>query len=170
MNRVPFKGNWLNAVDAKGRVSLPAEFRKVIETRVAAARLAGLAVIGESTLHVRKHPFDSCLQLIDPSFDDDLRAMAEASEGAEATLAARFARGRSGAGVQLPMTYDSAGRMVLNATHRRLGGIGEHAFFVGADYVIEVWDPATAIDALADSDPELVEQLRFLLDDKGITL
>lgn len=41
---VPFRGQALNAVDAKGRVSLPADFRSAIERRAAPAKAEGFPI------------------------------------------------------------------------------------------------------------------------------
>lgn len=166
--RSPFKSNALNAVDAKGRVSLPAEFRKVIETRAAAAAQAGNPV-DDRMLSIRKHPFEPCLQAFDQTFERELSAMEEASGAADdSSMAAKFARGRRSFGGVAPVNYDQNGRMVLSAIHRRMAGIEDLAFFVGAEHAFEIWAPARLKDALKDSDPDLVENMMLLLEEKGI--
>ncbi|MBC7987351.1 MAG: hypothetical protein H7X93_11905 [Sphingomonadaceae bacterium] len=163
MDRTPFKGSWLNAIDANGRVSLPAQFRKVI-----AERCAGAGIENPHEFAIRKHPSDPCLQAFDPVFEAAFGAREE--RNAEDDDALLFARGRTSFGGLMPVGYDQkSGRMVIGAVQRRLGGIeaGEDAqlLFVGANQTFELWYPATAREFLAESAPDIVAQLEALLEE-----
>lgn len=166
--RAPFRGFALNAVDAKGRVSLPSEFRKVIDRRARAVLTSGEPVEEDKTLFLRKHPYADCLQAFDETFERELSDMLDRSDDrGGASMKGVFDSGRSGFSGVIPVKYDDNGRMVLSVIPRRMAGIGEFAFFVGAEHVFEIWDPARLKAALGDSDPDLVEILALLLEEKG---
>lgn len=164
-------GYALNAVDTKGRVSLPADFRKVIERRARAAAQAGEPVEEDKTLFVRKHPYEPCLQAFDETFERVLSGMLDDSDDREdRSMRAMFDSGRSGFGGVIPVKYDDNGRMVLSVIPRRMAGIDEQAFFVGAEHVFEIWNPVRFSQALGERDPDLVETMNMVLAEKGIAL
>jgi MraZ protein len=155
-----FQGSALNAVDAKGRVSVPAFLRSVIERRGDAR-----------TLVLAKHDQFACLSAYDPGYaalkhakierqfeKDELNPEAELAYQARTLMA-------FGATEEVP--YDSSGRIVLPPMMRRKGEIGELALFLGAGETFQIWNPKLF---LADKRlPEDMKDIaRFRLEERGM--
>lgn len=147
-----FAGHALNAVDAKGRVSVPAAFRATLFDRL---RANDVLVEDRSggTLLIGPHPAGGKLVAYDQigltRLDDELReSVAElpAAKRREAFIAAQ--RAERGNLVSVP--FDAAGRMVLPPVLRQIAGIAERAYFIGIGNFIEIWSPETALTAFAD--------------------
>ena len=68
-----------------------------------------------------------------------------------------------------PVPFDGSGRFVMPAFPRFHANIGAHAFFLGMNNRIEIWDPATA---LADQglDGTIKKMIRFYMAERGVTL
>ncbi len=122
-----FYGNALNSVDAKNRVSVPAQFRATIKSRTG----------GEEFL-IREHEDLPCLVAFDSAYLPELRA--EASE--------RVAQGANREDMRRELfatadqvRFDDAGRIVLDGAMIGYAGIGKLALFLGAQGYFEVWDP-----------------------------
>ncbi|HWI87014.1 MAG TPA: division/cell wall cluster transcriptional repressor MraZ [Sphingomonas sp.] len=65
-----------------------------------------------------------------------------------------------------PIAFDSAGRMVLSPILRKLGKIGDLAFFVGMEDYFEIWSPENARIGFADN-PVILELLDLYLEERG---
>ena len=155
-----FQGSALNAVDAKGRVSVPAFLRSVIERR------------GDSrTLVLAKHDAFTCLSAYDPGYaalkhakierqfeKDELNPDAELAYQARTLMA-------FGATEEVP--YDTSGRIVLPPMMRRKGGIDDLALFLGAGETFQIWNPKSF---LADKrvPEDLKDIARFRLEERGV--
>lgn len=137
-----FSGALLNAVDTKGRVSLPSSFRDVIDTRLSAQpNLAGSKVI-----KIGKHPKLNCLEGFDVTHEQKLQARLAAQIDAitdpevdkfEALDEAMY----DIFGAMLDVSYDAGGRMVLPPIYRNLVGISDLAFFIGGFDTFRIWNP-----------------------------
>jgi MraZ protein len=156
-----FQGSALNAVDAKGRVSVPAFLRTVIERR------------GDSrTIVLAKHEQFSALAAYDPAYaamkhaklerlleKDELNPDAELEYQQRNLMA--FA-----ASEEVP--YDSSGRIVLPPMMRRKGGIADLALFLGTGETFQIWNPNTFLE-----DPRIPEDMkdiaRFRLEERGVS-
>ena len=151
-----FNGSALNAVDAKGRLSVPAFIRSVIERRSDAKAI----ILGA-------HETDSCLTGYDRNYARILHAENErrrlAEEGADPR--AHFARARRTFGLTEEASYDGSGRIVLPQMMRGRGRIGDLALFVGVGGTFEIWNPQLAIES---GDADLAELARFRLEERGI--
>lgn len=151
-----FTGSALNAVDAKGRLSVPASIRSVIERRSDAKAI----IIGA-------HEIDPCLTAFDRNYarnlysDNERRRLAE--EGADPQ--AHFTRARRTFGVTEEVPYDSSGRIILPPMMRRKGRIEDLALFVGVGGTFEIWNPQLA---LKSGDSELRELAAYRLEERGI--
>jgi MraZ protein len=151
-----FNGSALNAVDAKGRLSVPAFVRQVIERRsdARAIILAG-------------HELDACLTGYDRNYarilyqENERRRLNE--EGADPR--AHFARARRTFGVTEDVPYDTSGRIILPQMMRRKGKIDELALFVGVGGTFEIWNPQLA---LKSEDADLRELAAYRLEERGI--
>ncbi|WCT74025.1 division/cell wall cluster transcriptional repressor MraZ [Sphingomonas naphthae] len=166
-----FLGNALNAVDVKGRVSLPADFRAVVERRGRAAVRAGQEATDKTFVYIGDHERHSCLQAYDSTYQqflfEGLRKRVE--KGGEDELAALDDAQQGAFGAMLTVAFDGAGRMVLPQSLRGLMGIGDLAFFIGAGQTFQIWDPKTFLAEQADN-VRACRMLKYMLGEKGITL
>lgn len=170
---IPFVGQALNAVDKKGRVSLPADMRTVIERRAALAGKNDLPA-DSNLLLVAEDEFVPCLVGFDQTEQSRVAAQLREREAARASDGGNpFARGNGSRdfGVFDRIVFDKAGRMVIGARLRDRAGIGDHAFFVGAGAGIEIWNPGRAQEQLSrEGNRRLVDILEYLCSEKGVKL
>ena len=155
-----FQGSALNAVDAKGRVSVPAFLRSVVERRGDAR-----------TIVLAKHEAFACLAAYDPAYAalkhaklERLFEMEEANPQAALDYQQRNLMAFA-ASEEVP--YDSSGRIVLPPMMRAKGGIGDLALFLGAGETFQIWNP----EALLSDDriPEDLKDIaRFRLAERGV--
>lgn len=159
----PFAGHALNAVDAKGRVSVPAAVRSTVQQRL---RANGVVVDDKGgTLMIAPHPKGDRLLAYDPvgitQLTAELRAsVADLPAAEQRDALAKLRRAEIGNMVQVP--YDGAGRMVLPPVLRELGGVGDLAYFIGVDDHIEIWAPDRA-EAAFEDEPMMLAVLRSYL-------
>jgi MraZ protein len=140
-----FLGNVLNAVDAKGRVSLPSSYRGVIERRQQRLAAPG-GPVPDKLVTFLPHPRRTCLigfdasyaQVILASLEKRVEAIADADPLAEMQDAQMAAFSDT-----VEVSYDPGGRMVLPSYLRDVAGIGDLAYFVAGGQMFEVWDPET---------------------------
>jgi MraZ protein len=153
-----FNGSALNAVDAKGRLSVPAFIRGVVERRSDARAV----VIGA-------HEVDPCLTAYDRGYarilhqENERRRLQEEAAGGHA--ASHYARARRTFGAVEDVSYDPSGRILLPPLMRRKGKIEDLALFVGVGGTFEIWNPYLALES---GDEDLRELAAFRLEEKGI--
>ncbi len=153
-----FKGHVLNAIDAKGRVAIPAAMRGVIE-RNCESRL----------LVVDVHPQDSCLIGCDSGWSSLLHARLEREEARERDAGRPFDyhnSNRRAFGLSEDVSYDSSGRFILPSFHRRKAGLTDWALFIGTGNTFEIWSPQMLLDA-PGIDPATKEVAQFLMAERG---
>jgi MraZ protein len=156
-----FNGSALSAVDAKGRLSVPAFIRGVIERRSDAKAV----VIG-------MHEVSPCLNAYDRGYarilyaENERRRLAEEANGA-GDLGAHAARARRTFGLTEDVPYDTSGRIILPPMMRRKGQIDDLALFVGVGGTFEIWNPRLALES---EDEDLRDLAAFRLDEKGVSL
>jgi len=152
-----FNGNALNAVDAKGRLSVPAFIRSVIERRSDAK----VIILGG-------HEADLCLTGYDRNYarilhgENERRRLNEESEDPKA----HFARARRTFGITEEAPYDTSGRIILPPMMRRKGQIEDLALFIGVGGTFEIWNPQVA---LTSGDPGLMELAAYRLEERGMS-
>ncbi|MCU0890252.1 MAG: hypothetical protein MUE77_00600 [Sandarakinorhabdus sp.] len=135
MTGTNFFGFGLNAVDAKSRLSIPADFRAVLAARNSPREL----LVGPG------HAGRPCLMAYDESHADVLRARVTARH-ADPMADEAYAENTGLAGFMQKLGIDDAGRVVMPSILKTLGGITSHVWFVaGFDY-FELWDPWTFRD------------------------
>lgn len=155
-----FNGSALSAVDAKGRLSVPAFIRGVIERRSDAKAV----VIG-------MHEVSDCLNAYDRGYakilytENERRRLIEESSGGD--LSAHHARARRTFGLTEDVPYDTSGRIILPPMMRRKGRIDDLALFVGIGGTFEIWNPQLALES---GDEELRDLAAYRLEEKGIAL
>lgn len=157
-----FQGSALNAVDAKGRVSVPAFLRNVIERRGDAR-----------TIVLAKHDLFPALSAYDPAYAALMHAKLERraekteTENGSGIDYARANMMAFGATEETP--YDSSGRIVLPPMMRRKGGIEDLALFVGVGETFQIWNPKLFL--ADDRIPEDMKDIaRFRLEERGLSL
>ena len=155
-----FQGSALNAVDAKGRVSVPAFLRTVIERR------------GDSrSIVLAKHEQFAALAAYDPAYaalkHAKLERLLEKDELNPASAIEYQQRNLMAFAASEEVPYDSSGRILLPTMMRRKGGIGELALFLGTGETFQIWNPYTFLD-----DPRIPEDMkdiaRFRLEERGV--
>ena len=155
-----FQGSALNAVDAKGRVSVPAFLRQVIERR------------GDSrTIVLAKHDQFQALSAYDPGYAAARHAKLERLLEKEETnpdAELEYQRRNLMAFAATEETpYDSSGRIVLPPMMRRKGAIEELALFLGTGETFQIWNPKLFLgDARIPED--MKDIARFRLEERGL--
>ena len=153
-----FNGSALNAVDAKGRLSIPSFIRGVVERRSDARAV----VIGA-------HEVDPCLTAYDRGYarilhaENERRRLLEEEQGGAPQ--SHFSRARRTFGLTEDVPYDPSGRIILPPMMRRKGRIEDLALFVGVGGTFEIWNPYVALE---HGDEELRELAAYRLEDKGL--
>jgi len=126
-----FLSTYVNKVDRKGRVSVPAEFRKVLAGQsfqgiVIFKSLQHQALEGCSSEHMEQ--LSESLETLDLPPDE--------FELIEATI--------FGGSVQIP--FDGEGRIILPQEMCEFAGIAEEAAFVGRRKTFQIWQPQRLTD------------------------
>jgi MraZ protein len=156
-----FQGSALNAVDAKGRVSVPSFLRSVVERRGDAR-----------TIVLAKHESFACLSAYDPAYaalkHAKLERLLEKEEtNADAQLEYQQRNLMAFAATE-EVPYDSSGRVVLPPMMRRKGKIEDLALFLGAGETFQIWNPALFL-----ADPRVPEDMkdiaRYRLEERGLS-
>ena len=124
-----FSSSATNKVDAKGRVSIPAPFRKVLAMEESPLLFLMPEVRGKPAI-------DGFGQSHFEQLADSLQQMNPLSAEYDALADATVAQT-----VQLPL--DSTGRIVLPEEFRAIAGITDEALFVGRVRTFQIWSPAT---------------------------
>jgi MraZ protein len=157
--RVIFRGYGLQAIDAKGRVAIPAALRSTIEQNS-----------GEKFVVLARHEQDPCLIAYDRGYSTILHAemkAREAEERAAGRAAARFNSNRAAFGAVDDVAFDGSGRFVIPPFLKSRGQLGDLAFFMAAGDTFEIWNPQVflAADTVAE---EFKDLCRFTLEERGI--
>lgn len=145
-----FSGSCTHKVDAKGRVSLPADFRKVLES------------VGSSHIVVlpqMQHP-DAHVVLSQTGYEkvvEQFEAMELGHDDSEAMAQVIQTDAR-------PIPFDEVGRMVLSKELRTQIGVGNEVRFVGRGSTFQLWEPgkrAAYEAARKDRGRELAKSIRL---------
>jgi MraZ protein len=148
VSNTSYTGYFVNAVDVKSRLSIPAVFRDVITARTATRQV----VLGPG------HAGRRCLVAYDETHSAKLKSDFDARHGASISAEAHAERAFLFGSTQT-LGIDDAGRVVLPAGLKRAGGIGSHVLFVGGYEYFELWDPWTFM-----AHPLLVDGQRFMVE------
>jgi MraZ protein len=157
-----FQGSALNAVDAKGRVSVPAFLRSVIERRGDAR-----------TITLAKHEAFPALSAYDPAYaalkHAKLERLLEKEETNPDAQLDYEQRNLMAFAASEEVPYDSSGRIVLPPMMRRKGQIDDLALFLGTGETFQVWNPKLFL-----AEPRIPDDLkdiaRFRLEERGLKL
>ncbi len=134
--KVSFLGDFRFKVDAKGRVALPAKFRKVLS----------------SSLIVSCDPEENCLYVFEPdSFNQWVTKLFVDRFGEYDTSNRTHVRLRTKLNANCEsVDVDSAGRIVLAAKMREVVGIEKDVAVVGNDDHFEIWDAEKFDETMED--------------------
>jgi len=153
-----FQGSALNAVDAKGRVSIPAFLRSVIERRGDAR-----------TIVLAKHEAFPALSAYDPGYaalkHSKLERLLEKEETSPDAQLEYQQRNLMAFAATEEVPYDSSGRILMPPMMRRKGEIGDLALFLGTGETFQIWNPELL---LADKriPEDLKDIARFRLEER----
>ncbi len=132
-----FIGNIEARTDAKGRVFLPAVFRKKLQTS------------GEDSLVLRKDVFQSCLVLYPASvWNEQMDVLRSRLNRWNATHQQIFRQFVSDAEV---MSIDANGRILLPRRYLAMAGITQSVRFIGMGDTIEIWSSEALQTPFMDS-------------------
>lgn len=139
---VDLNGEFRLKVDGKGRVTLPAKFRKVLS----------------SDLTVTRNPFDECVYAFEaPGFNQWVESvMSSAFPTRKANDRKQDAYHRALKSRARDVEVDSAGRIMLSADMREACGIDKDVVIVGNGSRFEIWDAQRYEDELASVDLSLL--------------
>ena len=148
-----FIGDYTAKTDAKGRVFLPAQFRRVLETG------------GEDKLVLRNDLFQNCLVLCPESVWnaelDDLKSKLNRYNNKHQMMWRRFV-----ANAEL-VELDSNGRFLIGKRKLEFAGIKSEVRFLAVDERIEVWDK-DALEKVLSEGESLGQEFENLLGDETI--
>lgn len=135
MGRI-FRGESLHKVDGKGRVSIPALFRRVIEASdpnwTDSLNPELIIVYGD---HRRRYLECYTIEAMQ-EVDDKINALPRGSM--ERKMLQRMFHGQS-----FPTSVDETGRLVLPAKLRKKIELEDEAFFIAAGDTFQIWKPET---------------------------
>ena len=126
---IDLMGSYSHKVDAKGRLALPAQFRKVLPTDL-------VVTVDMKDQALRVYDQDDFNRWVDQFFVDRFGKYDSSSVQHEAIK--RKLKSRS-----MPVTIDSAGRIGLSKAQREKVGIDTDVVIVGNTGYFEVWDAAS---------------------------
>ena len=133
-----FLGNIEAKTDAKGRVFLPAQFRKVLQAE------------GETQLVMRKDIQEDCLVLYPETvWNEQMDVMSSRLN--------RFNKGQRAIFRQFvsavePLTLDASGRFLIPKRYLEMAKIDQAVRFIGVGDTIEIWAANEMEESFADAD------------------
>lgn len=126
-----FLSSFVNKIDKKGRVSVPASFRAALNSSTSGADASGIVVFRS----LQHEALDGCsighLELLSQSLEKQDLAP-DVYELIETTI--------FGGSVQLP--FDGEGRITLPQTLASAVGIDDEVAFIGRRKTFQLWNPA----------------------------
>ena len=156
-----FLGNFLQAIDAKGRVAIPSDLRGIMERNSP-----------EKVIVVSIHDTKPCMIGYDRGYArlryDELK-----QRQAEDRAAGRPIEDEDAAfetfGVAEVLNYDASGRFVMPGFHREEAGIGSWAYFKSNGDHFQIWDPRRLLEE-SDMKPVAKRQLAYEFRQRGVEL
>ena len=155
-----FQGSALNAVDAKGRVSVPAFLRAVIERRGDAR-----------TIVLAKHDAFPALSAYDPAYaalkHSKIERLLEKQETDPAAELEYARRTMMAFGATEEVPYDSSGRIIVPPMMRKNGQLDDLALVIGVGEPVQIWNPKLFL-ADANMPEDMKDIARFRLEERGL--
>lgn len=161
-----FRGESVQKVDAKGRVSIPAHFRRVLEEGDPnwsdGKSPEFIIVYGD-----HRRSFLECFT-IDAANEVDERIARMPRGSVKRRAMEQLFNGQS-----MPATVDETGRIVLPSKLRQKIGIDSEAYFMAMGDTFQIWKPETfgshdtAVDELLDKLPDGADIWTLLEEEEG---
>ncbi len=154
-----FRGYALNAIDAKGRVAIPAPFRKIVESNSK-----------EAVIVIAKHDADPCLSGYDRDWADLLRTDLRANEARERDAGRDFnthTSNRRAFTLTEDVGFDASGRFIMPRFFLGKAKLAEWVLFLGTGDQFEMWNPHILIGA-PSVDEDTKDLARYLLAERGV--
>jgi MraZ protein len=163
IERELFAGQGLSAIDAKGRVAIPACLRATLEAN---------GHIHNSTrqMVVAPHPESACITGYDRGWLKTLDQRIQREEERERSAGRPFdyyAASRRAFGQAEDVPYDPSGRFIFPAFFKHKGKLEDLAFFFGAGQFFEIWNPRILI-ANPELNPDAAEGAEYFMREKGL--
>jgi MraZ protein len=165
-----YQGYGLQGVDEKGRVSIPAALRAIVEGNTP-AKDGQKDGKDSRTVIIAAHETEDCLVGYDLGYTEQLQRQmhARAAAAPDPTAPRDWNASRLNFGISEPLPFDASGRFVLQGYPRAHAQIGKFALFIGLGDVFEIWNPQTLI--AAENAPKQLKSLaRYLMAEKGVSL
>ncbi len=137
-----FLSTFVNKVDRKGRVSVPASFRSALAQQTFSGVVAFPSLVHPAIEGSGMDRFERIAE----GMDDDLNPFSDEHDD--------FSKAIFGKAHQLP--FDSEGRIILPELLLKHAGITEFAAFIGQGRRFQIWEP----DAFAAHEAEAVERAK----------
>ena len=163
-----FRGEGHHKVDGKGRVSIPALFRRVLEASDpdwTEGLNPNLVIVygGDRQKHLECYTMEA--------IDEVDRKIAKMQRGSiERRMLEKMFNGQS-----YPTSVDETGRLVLPAKLRQKIGLEGEAYFIATGDTFQIWDPGTydaveasKTEAWLEDLPEDFDPLTLLPGDEGV--
>ena len=151
--KLRFRGESLNKVDSKGRVSVPADFRRVLQAGdpswTEGQPVEFVLVYGRSNKFLECLTIDRAEEI-----EEKISRMKAGDEDRKRLVRIYSSRATT-------MSLDHTGRIVLPAALRKKYGLSSEAYFVSNFNVFRIWNPAT----YAEEEGVLFEDLAEAEDD-----
>lgn len=131
-----FLSTYVNKVDKKGRVSVPAQFRAILASQNFAGIVAYDSFINpcvEACGMDRLEKLHAQIETLDP-FSEERDAFSAVLMGGSQQLA-----------------FDGEGRVMLSKTMMDAAGITEQVVFVGKGETFEIWEPKAFEEYMAEA-------------------
>ncbi|WP_207476864.1 division/cell wall cluster transcriptional repressor MraZ [Arenibaculum pallidiluteum] len=135
-----FLSTFVNRIDRKGRVSVPAPFRQVLAEQTPGGVASGVIVFRSTSANA----LEACSAKHMEDLAADLDLMDITDEEREDLELSIF-----GASQHLPI--DPEGRIVLPDDLRDFAGIGEQVAFVGKRNTFQIWHPESFQERMAQA-------------------
>ncbi|MDO4503281.1 MAG: division/cell wall cluster transcriptional repressor MraZ [Coriobacteriia bacterium] len=146
---IDLMGEYRHKVDAKGRLSLPAKFRKALSTESEAEAAAPVELV------ITIDPSDECLYVFEPEgFNEWVASFFEKDGGFDARSKKHTAVRRKLKSRAREVEVDGAGRINLSAGQRESVGIAKDVVLVGNTGYFEIWDAQKWDESYEDVDLE----------------
>ncbi|MEZ5893693.1 MAG: hypothetical protein R3C58_11210 [Parvularculaceae bacterium] len=129
-----FFGAYVNKIDAKGRLAIPAGFRRVID------------LAAENVVYCIPHTDDPCIEVGGEAFLERYLGMID---DLEPFAPKRIALERAVATQMRPLTPDPEGRIILPEDLRAHAKLDGQATCAGHIHCFQIWNPALFDEALA---------------------
>jgi len=123
---VLFTGTFENKVDQKGRVSLPADYRDLLQK----AEARSFYIFPSANIDALEACDESFMQIVANSIEEQADMFSEEEEALSYIISSAKR-----------VSYDSTGRFVLPAEFSQFAEIDDKATFVGMSRRFQIWNP-----------------------------